>query len=65
MKMKKYKLLFAVLSFGLMSAQNNIEKKSNNLVFDGNIEFEKKDLELANFAIKYLVKKKLNKDMIT
>ena len=27
MKMKKYKLLFALLSFGLMSAQNNIEKK--------------------------------------
>ena len=44
MKMKKYKLLFAALSFGMMNAQNNFEKKSNNLVFDGNIEFEKKDL---------------------
>lgn len=52
MKMKKYKLLFAVLSFGLMSAQNNIEKKSNNLVFDGNIEFEKKDLELAEYKFR-------------
>ena len=50
--MKKYKLLFAVLSFGLMSAQNNIEKKSNNLVFDGNIEFEKKDLELAEYKFR-------------
>ena len=52
MKMKKCKLLFAVLSFGLMSAQNNIEKKSNNLVFDGNIEFEKKDLELAEYKFR-------------
>lgn len=52
MKMKKYKLLFALLSFGLMSAQNNIEKKSNNLVFDGNIEFEKKDLELAEYKFR-------------
>jgi tetratricopeptide (TPR) repeat protein len=50
--MKKYKLLFAILSFGLMSAQNNIEKKSNNLVFDGNIEFEKKDLELAEYKFR-------------
>ena len=50
--MKKYKLLFALLSFGLMSAQNNIEKKSNNLVFDGNIEFEKKDLELAEYKFR-------------
>ena len=50
--MKKCKLLFAVLSFGLMSAQNNIEKKSNNLVFDGNIEFEKKDLELAEYKFR-------------
>ena len=52
MKMKKYNLLFSVLSFGLMSAQNNIEKKSNNLVFDGNIEFEKKDLELAEYKFR-------------
>ena len=52
MKMKKYKLLFALLSFGLMSAQNNIEKKSNSLVFDGNIEFEKKDLELAEYKFR-------------
>ena len=52
MKMKKYKLLFALLSFGLMSAQNNIEKKSNNLVFDGNMEFEKKDLELAEYKFR-------------
>ena len=50
--MKKYNLLFSVLSFGLMSAQNNIEKKSNNLVFDGNIEFEKKDLELAEYKFR-------------
>ena len=35
-----------------MSAQNNIEKKSNNLVFDGNIEFEKKDLELAEYKFR-------------
>ena len=52
MKMKKYKLLFAVLSFGMMNAQNNFEKKSNNLVFDGNIEFEKKDLELAEYKFR-------------
>ena len=52
MKMKKYKLLFVVLSFGMMNAQNNFEKKSNNLVFDGNIEFEKKDLELAEYKFR-------------
>ena len=33
-------------------AQNNIEKKSNSLVFDGNIEFEKKDLELAEYKFR-------------
>ena len=52
MKMKKYKLLFVVLSFGMMNAQNNFEKKSNNLVFDGNIEFENKDLELAEYKFR-------------
>ena len=26
---------------------------------------DQKDLDLANFAMKYLIKKKLNKDMIT
>ena len=35
-----------------MNAQNNFEKKSNNLVFDGNIEFEKKDLELAEYKFR-------------
>ena len=37
----------------------------NNDSFTGIDIHEKKDLDLANFAIKYLVKKKLNKDMIT
>ena len=43
-------------SYSLLSA--------NHLNLNKDIH-EKKDLDLANFAIKYLVKKKLNKDMIT
>ena len=41
--------IFFVLMVSFSFSQNQTEKKSNNLVFDGNIKFDNKDFEIAEY----------------
>tara|TARA_B100001057_G_C22861339_1_gene954614 strand:+ start:1304 stop:2029 length:726 start_codon:yes stop_codon:yes gene_type:complete len=41
--------IFFVLMVSFSFSQNETEKKSNNLVFDGNIKFDNKDFEIAEY----------------
>ena len=50
--------IFFILFVSFSFSQNDQEKKSNNLVFDGNIQFDNKDFEIAEY--KYRVAKSLD-----
>ena len=43
--------IFFVLMVSFSFSQNETEKKSNNLVFDGNIKFDNKDFEILAIGI--------------
>ena len=55
--------IFFVLMVSFSFSQNETEKKSNNLVFDGNIKFDNKDFEILAIVIGHDVSRYYKKDI--